>query len=108
MDPDEGLVVGQLPTRVLPRLSAATPLYDMLKLFEAGGSHIALLTRPAALALAGLWFLFAIGAPANGKQHWLMLGAFDHYPAMLFLLSIAFLMRGGGRYSLDRRIGREF
>jgi hypothetical protein len=37
-----------------------------------------------------------------------MLGAFDHYPAMLFLLSLAFLMRGGGHYSLDRRIGREF
>ncbi len=69
---------------------------------------LGLLTRPAALVLAGLWFLFAIGVPPNGKQHWLMLGAFDHYPAMLFLLSIAFLMRGGGRYSLDRRMGREF
>ena len=53
VDPDEGLVVGQLPTRVLPRLSAATPLYDMLKLFEAGGSHIALLTRPAASGVRG-------------------------------------------------------
>ena len=75
-----------------------------------GGALLALglLTRPAALALAGLWFLFALGATPGGKQHWLMLGAFDHYPAMLFLLSIAFLMRGGGRYSLDRRIGREF
>ena len=69
---------------------------------------LGLLTRPAALVLAGLWFLFAIGATPGGKQHWLMLGAFDHYPAMLFLLSVAFLLRGGGRYSLDRRIGREF
>jgi putative oxidoreductase len=67
-----------------------------------------LLTRPAALAMTALWFLFAIGATPNGKQHWLMLGAFDHYPAMLMLLSIGFLMRGGGRYSLDRLIGREF
>ncbi len=69
---------------------------------------LGLLTRPCALILAALWFLFAIGASPNGKQHWLMLGAFDHYPAMLMLLSVAFLMRGGGRYSLDRRLGREF
>ena len=69
---------------------------------------LGLLTRPAALVLAGLWFLFTIGATPAGKQHWLMLGAFDHYPAMLFLLSLGFLLRGGGRYSLDRRIGREF
>ena len=59
--------------------------------------------------LAALTLLaIVLGATPGGKQHWLMLGAFDHYPAMLFLLSIAFLMRGGGRYSLDRRIGREF
>jgi len=45
VDPSERLAVGQLPMRVLPRLSASTPLYDMLKLFEAGGSHIALLIR---------------------------------------------------------------
>jgi putative oxidoreductase len=76
----------------------------------AGGVLLALglLTRPVALILAALWFLFAIGATPNGKQHWLMLGAFDHYPAMLMLLSVAFLLRGGGRYSLDRLVGREF
>ena len=75
-----------------------------------GGALIAfgLITRPAALALAALWFLFTIGATPNGKQHWLMLGAFDHYPAMLMLLSVGVLMRGGGHYSLDRLIGREF
>lgn len=46
VDPAEGLLVGQLPMRTLPRLSASTPLYDMLKLFESGGAHMALLTRP--------------------------------------------------------------
>ncbi|KAI8471248.1 MAG: hypothetical protein J3K34DRAFT_520738 [Monoraphidium minutum] len=46
VEPGEGLTVGQLPMRRLPRLAPATPLYDMLKLFEAGGSHMALLTRP--------------------------------------------------------------
>lgn len=31
VDPGEGATIGQLPMRPLPRLSAATPLYDMLK-----------------------------------------------------------------------------
>ena len=66
------------------------------------------LTRPAALLLTLLWLLFSIGFTPTGKQTWLMLGAFDHYPAMLFLVSLAILFRGGGRYSLDYRIGREF
>ena len=86
------------------------PPFGVGALELAGGVLLALglLTRPVALLLAALWFLFAIGATPNGKQHWLMLGAFDHYPAMLMLLSVAFLMRGGGRYSLDRLVGREF
>ena len=29
-----------------PRLSAATPMYDMLKLFQTGRSHMAVLTQP--------------------------------------------------------------
>lgn len=92
-----------------PAVEWLTPFgVGMLEL--AGGVLLALglLTRPVALILAALWFLFAIGATPNGKQHWLMLGAFDHYPAMLMLLSVAFLLRGGGRYSLDRLVGREF
>lgn len=48
LDTNQGLTVGQLTIRPLPQLSADTPLYDMLKLFEGGRSHMALLTKPRA------------------------------------------------------------
>ena len=32
--------------RPMPRLSASTPMYDMLKLFQTGRSHMAVLTQP--------------------------------------------------------------
>ncbi|KAG1658546.1 hypothetical protein FOA52_004573 [Chlamydomonas sp. UWO 241] len=35
-----------LKIRPLPRLSALTPMYDMLKLFRTGRAHMALLTQP--------------------------------------------------------------
>lgn len=38
--------VSSLKIRPLPRLSASTPMYDMLKLFRTGRSHMALLTQP--------------------------------------------------------------
>ncbi len=69
---------------------------------------LGLLTRPAALMLMLLWALFALGFTPASKGSWLMFGAFDRYPVTLMLLAFAFLMRGGGRYSLDRRVGREF
>ena len=91
-----------------PWVSWLTPFgVGMIELVGGLLLAIGLLTRPAALLLTLLWLLFAIGFTPTGKQTWLMLGAFDHYPAMLFLISLAFLWRGGGRYSLDRRIGRE-
>jgi metal transporter CNNM len=46
VDPGAGATVADLPAglvRPLPRLPADTPLYDMLRLFEAGGSHMAAL-----------------------------------------------------------------
>jgi len=39
---------------------------------------------------------------------WLMLGATPHYPAFVAALCIVFILRGGGRYSLDRLLGKEF
>ncbi|KAG1677751.1 hypothetical protein FOA52_001063 [Chlamydomonas sp. UWO 241] len=38
--------VSGLKIRPLPRLCATTPMYDLLKLFRAGRSHMALLTQP--------------------------------------------------------------
>lgn len=38
--------VAMLKMRSLPSLSAATPMYDCLKLFQTGRSHMAVLTQP--------------------------------------------------------------
>lgn len=76
-----------------------------------GGALLAvgLLTRPVALLLAIEWIAIALtGAIAlKPGTSWLMLGATPHYPAFVAALCIVFLVRGGGRYSLDRLVGKE-
>ena len=75
-----------------------------------GGVLIALglLTRPVALLLAIEWIAIAMAAPLRPGASWLMLGATGKYPALVAGLCIAFVMRGGGRYSVDNRLGKEF
>ncbi|KAG2449851.1 hypothetical protein HYH02_005374 [Chlamydomonas schloesseri] len=45
INPGDNTPVSALRLRELPRLAADTPMYDMLKLFETGKSHMAVLTR---------------------------------------------------------------
>jgi putative oxidoreductase len=77
-----------------------------------GGIFLALglLTRPIALLFAIEWIAIAMTAAMGLKPgtSWLMLGATPHYPAFVAALCIAFLLRGGGQYSLDRLLGKEF
>jgi putative oxidoreductase len=80
-------------------------------LFElAGGAMIALglLTRPIALLFAVEWFFIAIAVPVKAGTSWFMLSASLHYPAMVAAICLAFVLRGGGQYSLDRLLGKEF
>ncbi|GFR41206.1 hypothetical protein Agub_g1876, partial [Astrephomene gubernaculifera] len=42
----EVVPVDMLRMRSIPRLPATTPMYDMLRLFQTGRSHIAVLTQP--------------------------------------------------------------
>ena len=73
-----------------------------------GGLCIALgfLTRPAAVA-AGI-FLGVATFFAHWKNGFFWTQAGWEYPAMWMLLCVAVLIRGGGRLSIDRAIGREF
>jgi putative oxidoreductase len=75
-----------------------------------GGVLIALglLTRPIALLVAVEWIAIAMAMPMKPGASWLMLGATGKYPAFVAGLCIAFVLRGGGQYSLDRRLGKEF
>ncbi|KAJ8323544.1 hypothetical protein QVD99_006909 [Batrachochytrium dendrobatidis] len=44
-DPDEEIPVRSIKIRSLPRVLAETPLFDMLHIFESGGSHMALVVE---------------------------------------------------------------
>lgn len=74
-----------------------------------GGAMIALgiLTRPIALLFVLEWTAIAAAAPIKPGTSWLMLGATPHYPALVAAMCFAFLLRGGGYYSVDRRVGKE-
>jgi putative oxidoreductase len=76
----------------------------------AGGALLALglLTRPIALLFALEWLAVALAAHAPPGRSWFMLGTTEHIPALVVALCIAFILRGGGRHSLDRRLGKEF
>ena len=67
-----------------------------------GGLMLAsgLLTRPIAALVA------AVMAGAIPAGYFWMTGGYE-YPLMWALLALAFVIRGGGRFSLDALIGRE-
>jgi putative oxidoreductase len=69
---------------------------------------LGLLTRPVALLLAIEWISIAWMMPFRPGTNWLMLGATPHYPAFVGGLCLIFAFRGGGYYSLDRLLGKEF
>ena len=68
---------------------------------------IGLVTRPVALLLAIEWLFIAVAIPVPAGRSWIMLGATPHYPAMVAAMCFAFMLGGGGRYSLDRSLGKE-
>jgi putative oxidoreductase len=75
-----------------------------------GGALLALglLTRPIALLFAIEWIAIALAIPLKPGTSWLLLGASPHYAAFVGALCIVFVFRGGGHYSLDRLLGKEF
>jgi len=66
---------------------------------------LGLLTRPAAAAVAVL-LAVALSVHVPNGLFWSNGGI--EYPLMWLLLAVAILLRGGGEYSLDRRLGLRF
>lgn len=66
---------------------------------------VGLLTRPAAVAIAIFLFTAVAHHWANGF-FWPQ-GGFE-YPLLWGVVAVAFAIRGGGAFSLDRLIGRAF
>ncbi len=66
---------------------------------------LGLLTRPVALMLA---FEMAVISFKIHKDTFFWTAHGYEYALLMMCIFIAFMIGGGGRYSLDRRLGREF
>ena len=93
-----------------PTLVPASPGWAMaigsLELFGGLLLALGLLTRPVALLLL-IEFLYATFAVPRDLAWW-MKGVTEHYSLLISVLCLCFVLRGGGGYSLDGRIGKEF
>lgn len=78
-------------------------LVGMVEFFGGLALVLGLLTRPAALAVAVVMAVAAIGVHLPNGFFWSD-GGYE-YPLMWGLVAIAVFLRGGDRYSLDRRLG---
>ena len=67
---------------------------------------LGLLTRPIAFAFAIEMAVIALMIQLPNGYFWTSRGA--EFAIMLFVVCLAFLFGGGGRYSLDRKLGKEF
>lgn len=73
-----------------------------------GGLMLAagLLTRPIAALVTGMMAVAILQVHLAAGFFWTS-GGFE-YPLLWGILALSFVVRGGGRYSLDSLIGREF
>jgi putative oxidoreductase len=80
-------------------------LAGLVEFFGGLALVLGLLTRPAALGIAVLMGVALTVHAANGF-FWTSGGV--EYPLMWGLIAIAVFLRGGERFSLDRRLGLRF
>lgn len=81
----------------------------LVALTEVGGGlclAVGLLTRPAAAAIAVFMAVAVFDAHWSNGFFWINRGF--EYPLMWGIVAFAFVILGGGRYSIDAAIGREF
>jgi putative oxidoreductase len=80
-------------------------LVGLVELFGGLALVLGLLTRPAALAVA---VLLAVALSVHVPNGFFWTDGGIEYPLMWALLAVAIFLRGGGEYSLDRRLGLRF
>jgi putative oxidoreductase len=93
--------------RELGLLGGVSSLAGAVELIGGLLLAVGLFTRPAALLLAIEWAIVAAAVPVRPGQSWMLLGGTPHHPAYLAAICFAFIFAGGGRYSIDRLLGRE-
>ena len=99
--------------KILPNLGFYPPLawaYFLGALELAGGAMIAigLLTRPIAFALVIEFLIITFGWNFRFGFGFTNPGGGYEYPLLWLIVFISIAIRGGGQFSLDRRIGKEF
>ena len=80
-------------------------LAGLVEFFGGLALVLGLLTRPAAAAVA---VLLAVALSVHWANGFFWTNGGIEYPLMWLLLAIALMLRGGGEYSLDRRLGLRF
>ena len=83
--------------------------YFLALLEFAGGIALAVgfLTRPIALMLTIEFIIITVWHYPNGYVFTSARGGYE-YPLVLLILYAAIFFRGGGRLSVDKRLGKEF
>ena len=81
-------------------------LAGLIEFFGGLALAVGFLTRPAAALIVGLMAVAVITVHIPAGYFWTN-GGYE-YPLLWGLLALSFVLRGGGRYSVDRLIGREF
>ncbi len=77
----------------------------LIEFFGGIALALGLLTRLAAALVAGMMAVAVVTVHLGAGFFWTD-GGYE-YPMMWSLIALAFLLRGGGRYSLDALFGRE-
>jgi len=81
-------------------------LVGTVEFFGGLALAIGFITRPAAISIVILMGVAASQIHWGAGFFWTN-GGFE-YPLFWGLVALAFVLRGGGNYSLDRKIGYEF
>ena len=81
-------------------------LAGLIEVFGGLFLALGLLTRPVAALVAGMMAVATFGVHWGAGFFWTS-GGFE-YPLFWGLIALAFVLRGGGRYSIDALLGREF
>jgi putative oxidoreductase len=77
----------------------------LIEFFGGLALALGLLTRPAAALVFGLMVVAIVTVHLGNGYFWTD-GGFE-YPLLWAILALSYVVKGGGKYSLDAKIGRE-
>ena len=91
---------------VSPQTKALAPFAGLIEFFGGLFLALGLLTRPVAALVVGLMGAAVLSVHLRAGFFWTD-GGYE-YPLFWGVVALSYVIRGGGAYSLDARIGREF